>query len=1172
MEFRILGPLEVRGDAGAVALGGAKQRALLALLLLNANQVVSSDRLIDALWEEGPPATARKALQLYVSHLRKLLGRERLCTEAAGYVLRVGAEELDLARFERLRAQAVLALSAEDFAEASQLLAEAMRLWRGPALVDFRYHAFAQSDIARLDELRLAALEDRLRADLELGRQAELVGELEALVSHHPLRERLRQLLMLALYRAGRQAEALEAYRAARRTLVDELGIEPTRELQNLERAILAHDPLLDPTPRARPAVSLAIDDTDTGFVGRERELGELLTGLDRTFAGRGSLFLVAGEPGIGKTSLGEELARHARHRGATVLRGRCWEAGGAPAYWPWVQAIRGYVKANEPGRVRAQLGGGAADVAAIVPEVAEVLPDLPPAAAGEQEGGRFRLFDSIVSFLTRSAVERPVLLILDDLHAADEPSLLLLRFLAGELAHAPLLVVGAFRDVEVHRDHPLAPTLAELAREKVTRRVTLSGLSESEVGRYIELSTGVEAPELATAIHRQTDGNPLFLGEIVRLLESEGLVEVDGGVRWSAALIPEGVREAIDHRLRRLPTDCRRLLRVASVVGREFSLAPLERAAERSSVEALDLLSEAIAAQVVTELPGTPGHFRFSHALVRDSLYRDLGPADRARLHRAVGEALEKLYGCDLEPHLAELAHHFFEAGSGQGDDKALDYATRAGDRADAQAAYEEAARLYGLALELVSTARPGDDSERCELLLRLGEAQSKAGDMPAAREAFLRAAELARRLDAPNQLARAALGYGGRFVWARAAGDRRLVPLLREALRGLDEADSVLRSRLLARLAGALRDEPSADLRNRLSREAADVARRLGDPATLTWALDGRHLAIWSPDTVEERIALADEMLALAEESGNGEPELLAHDYRLYAFLELGDNAAVNAELEETVRLARAVKQPAYWWKVTAVEALLALLQGRFEGAERTIERALEFGRRSQSSAAVATHGLQMFALRREQGQLERVDQLVQRSAAANRNYPLWRCVTALLHCELGRNDDARALLDELATDHFAVLSRDEEWLLSMSLLADVSACVKDEARAGTLYEALLPYADRFAFGAPEFGCGSIARSLARLASTLGRRDRAETHFAAAVEANEEMGARPWAAHTRREWAEMLAEQGNAEDSNRGISLADEAMATYHELDTQAWVERTRVLKRTLSEAVAH
>src|SRR5438067_3219183 len=384
MEFRILGPLEVIENGRTVDLGGQKQRALLAMLLLHANEVVSSDRLIDALWEDDPPETAPKALQVHVSQLRKLVGADRIETRAPGYVLRVRPDELDLSRFAALRA--------------AGSAGEALELWRGQPLADFTYVRFAQSDIARLRELQLACREERIEADLAAGRHAEVVGELEALVSELPLRERLRGQLMLALYRSGRQAEALAQYQQARQALVDELGIEPSRELREVHQAILNQDPALDlVTPHVEAESSRG------AFVGREAELGALMVGLDDAFAGRGRLFLLVGEPGIGKSRLAEELMVNARARGARILVGRCWEAGGAPAYWPWVQSLRAYVRDVEPEALRTQLGVGATELAQLLPEVRDLFPDLGEPPELEPDSARFRLFEAVAAFL-RSA------------------------------------------------------------------------------------------------------------------------------------------------------------------------------------------------------------------------------------------------------------------------------------------------------------------------------------------------------------------------------------------------------------------------------------------------------------------------------------------------------------------------------------------------------------------------------------------------------------------------------------------------------------------------------------------------------------------------------------------------------------------------------------------------
>jgi DNA-binding SARP family transcriptional activator len=478
VEFQILGPLEVRDGNRVLPVGGGQRRALLALLLLSVNETVSRDRLMYHLWGEHPPSTAAKALQGHVSALRKLLEPDRapgtggrvLVTRGGGYELRLEDERLDLERFERLRNEGRRALAEGDPVRAASRLREALALWRGPPLADFAYEPFAQTEIARLEELRLTTLEDRLEADLASNAHGELVGELEALVREHPLRERLRGQLMLALYRAGRQAEALDVYQASRQALVEELGIEPGRRLRELHQAILRQEPGLDRATTAEAPPKVGTDTARGVFVGREAELAELRTGLENALGGRGRLIMLVGEPGIGKSRLADELIHHARGRGAQVLTGRCWEAGGAPAYWPWTQSLRAYVRAAEPEALVAQLGVGAPDLAQIVPELRDIFPGLPEPPSIESDGARFRLFDATAEFLRSASESQPLVFVLDDLHAADAPSLLLLQFLTRELGSARLLIVAACRDFDPVPGEALSDLLAAVAREPVTR------------------------------------------------------------------------------------------------------------------------------------------------------------------------------------------------------------------------------------------------------------------------------------------------------------------------------------------------------------------------------------------------------------------------------------------------------------------------------------------------------------------------------------------------------------------------------------------------------------------------------------------------------------------------------------------------------------------------------
>ncbi|MDQ3865516.1 MAG: AAA family ATPase, partial [Actinomycetota bacterium] len=1069
MEFRILGPLEVVADGKVLDLGGQKQRALLAALLLEGNRVVSSDRLIEALWEENPPETAQKALQVYVSQLRKLLGRERLETKARGYRLRVERDELDADRFRRLLDEG--------------RLEDASALWRGPPLADFAYERFAEAEIEHLEELRLASLEQRIERDLGEGRHAELVGELEALVRQHPLRERLRGALMVALYRSGRQAEALEGYQAARTTLVEELGIEPGRKLRELHHAILTQDPSLDLVSGSEEAEKGR--GSRGAFVGREAELGELLAALEGALAGRAHLVLLAGEPGIGKSRLADEVADRATERGARVLVGRCWEAGGAPAFWPWVQVVRSYIGETDTEALRAQLGAAATEIARIVPELRQLLPDVPPPPSLDPEAARFRLFDSLTTFLKNAAAVRPLVILLDDLHAADEPTLLLLRFVTRELGESGVLVIAAYRVVDPILADPLATALTELTREPVTRIVPVRGLDERNVARFVELASGEAAPgELVATIHEETEGNPLFVGEIVRLLLAEGRLEASAAGEFA---IPESVKDVIGRRLRHLSSDCNRILAVASVLGREFDLDLLASVSAVAPDTLLPLLDEAITARVAADAPGANGRLRFAHALIRDTVYEAMTSIRRAQLHRQVGEALEELHAQDPGPHLAELAHHFFRAAPGGDAEKAVAYARRAGDRALALLAYEEAARLYRMALERTKDR----GSTRCDLLLALGEAQARAGDTPAAKATFREAADLAASNGLADQLARAALGYGGRFLWDVSRDDPHLASLLERALASLDGEDSALRVRLLARLAGGpLRDATAdAERRRSLGGQALQMARRIGEPSTLAYALLGYMASHHSPDFVREQAEMASELVDVALQAGDLERALEGYDSRFVSELEFGDVAPARADLDAMAALADELRQPAQRWLVAVYRALLALLEGRLEDAERLIIETRELGERAQDWDAAVVHGLQLYFLRREQGRLAEVEELVRRAAKENPTYPIARCVLASMLAELGSAAEASEELEALAADRFRRLPFDEEWEVSMCLLAETAAKLGDCSRAATLYELLLPYAARVAISYPEISLGPVARFLGVLAAATGR-----------------------------------------------------------------------------------
>ena len=419
-------------------------------------------------------------------------------------------------------------------------------------------------------------------------------------------------------------------------------------------------------------------------FVGREEETQELRAALASVFSGEGKVVLLTGEPGIGKTRLAEELATYARLRNAQVLWGRCHERAGQPSYWPWVQAIRSYAHTRDLQALESDLGSGAADIAQVVTEIRDRLPGLATPPALDPEQARFRLFDSITTFLKNSSNSEPLVIVLDDVQWADEASLLLLQFLAQEIRSSRVLIICTVRDTELDRDQPAARVLAELTKEPVTISIVLTGLTTKEITQFVELSTGkAAAPGLASALFKQAEGNPFVTSEIVKLLASDGrLDEGATSMSWSVA-IPDGVRAVVTRRLEHLPKPCRDFLASAAVVGRAFELRVVERASGVSVEAAIDALDEAASARLVEEIEEGTGHYQFSHAITRDTLYQDQPASKRLELHRSVGECLESIYGTESPSHIGQLAYHFAEAAKAGTAEKAVAYARNAGGRA---------------------------------------------------------------------------------------------------------------------------------------------------------------------------------------------------------------------------------------------------------------------------------------------------------------------------------------------------------------------------------------------------------------------------------------------------------------------------------------------------------
>ncbi len=846
-------------------------------------------------------------------------------------------------------------------------------------------------------------------------------------------------------------------------------------------------------------------------FFGRAAELDRLHEVFGHALASHGRLAMLVGEPGIGKTRTAAEFLARARARGARVLEGRCHDDEGAPPYWPWQQALRGYVESLDGDALRARLGPGASDVAQVVAAVKERLPELEASPALDPDQSRFRFFDSVTRFLIAAAAEEPLVILLEDLHWSDPASLQLLLFLAREMATQRILVLASYRDVEIGRTHPLSATLAALRRETVYQRIPLRGLSDAEARSLATATCGRALPEAQAAwIVEETEGNPFFVEEVVRHLMEEGLLGASGDAPagapvQSAVVVPEGVRDVIGRRLSRLGDSCNGVLATASVLGREFSLDLLSRVDDLPREGLLDALREGVAARLLHEPPDAFGAFRFSHALVRETLYAELSALDRAALHRRAVEALEALHADDVGPHLAALAHHALEAFTGGEVERAVDYARRAGDQAVRELGHEEAARLYGCALQALALAGSEPDAARCQLMICLGEARRHSADEEGARQAFLDAAALARRLQRPELQGRAALGLAPsmEFNYTGVAD-----PIAEKALDDAIEAlgpDDPLRARLLAALAMVLVWSGSPERRVEVAEAAVACARRSGDVAALAFAQGSLHMAIWAPDNTAQRLEIARGMKTTAEEVGEVELSQVATVWLVDDLFELGDWAGAEREIAAYRQVARARRQPSQLWYSAVWEAMGHVLRGPLdEGAEQAVLLAHRAGGTVNADVALQTMGLQLLMLRREQGRMGEMAEALRGYVEHYTAIPAWRAALAWLLVEDGQLEEARAEVARLERDFGpSLLPRDLFWVAGMTALSHVCVALEDRALADRVRALLEPHADHVAMvGYNAMHClGPVSHYLGLLAATAGREELAESYFGRAL-----------------------------------------------------------------------
>ncbi len=798
-------------------------------------------------------------------------------------------------------------------------------------------------------------------------------------------------------------------------------------------------------------------------FSGRMEHLETLTSAWKETAEGARRAVLVSGEPGIGKTRLVTEAVRAAHDRGSIVLWGRCDEDLGAP-YGPFAEALRHYVSVTPPDQVRAEVGALGGELVRIVPDITSRVPGLAEPMVADAETERFRLFDAVADLLSEISAAAPVVLVLDDLHWADKPSLVLLRHLLRSATPMRVLVLCTYRDTDLDRSHPLSDVLGELRRQPGVDRLDLQGLDQDEITGFMANVAGHELTEsgmdLAVAVHTETEGNPFFVGEVLRHLAESGAIVQDDDGQWttSGAVaefgIPEGVREVVGRRLSRLSDAVNRALAIAAVIGPTFDLATIEGAGGPAGDELFDALDEAAQFGLVREAPGAPGRYAFAHALVRASLYEELTTNRRVRMHWRIGEVLETRYASKIDEHLDELAFHFGEGALAGDATKAADVARRAGERALADLAFESAANHFERALgslELVDDASPSD---RGDLLLAWADSLVLSGD-ERKREAAFAAASIARESHDTARLAQAALVLVREAVSQRAGNvDSELVSLMEEALASLGPDPSPERARLLSSLAVELQHGTDDERRTSLAAEALAVARETGDPVALghvllrSWAMiDGSR-----PWHVEFG-GLNAEAATFAEATGNVDALRSTELFALSMASMRGDRTEADAHLAAYVRFGDRSRRRDVRVNVQWKQAQQAVFAGDLAEGERLTLDALA---RSTDSGidpenVSATIGSLFYSIRQGQGRLDELIPAIEDLVTAQPGLPTWRLALAGVFAECDRFDEAQPHFDWLVADDCAVLRRDVMYPVNVCGLARHGAAPGDAPEHG-------------------------------------------------------------------------------------------------------------------------
>ncbi|MBV9820019.1 MAG: AAA family ATPase [Solirubrobacterales bacterium] len=876
-------------------------------------------------------------------------------------------------------------------------------------------------------------------------------------------------------------------------------------------------------------------------FVGRAAELAALRALIPTATGEMRRVALVSGEPGSGKSRLVRELAREAAQGEVRAFYGSCDSVLTTP-YEPFVESLSQLVEAVDPEQLRVDLGATGRELTRLLPHLPALVGELGAPLAAEPDTERYRLHMAVANLLTAVGQRGPVLLVIEDVHWADASTLHLLRHLVRASTNARLLLVITLRagDPELGL---LSETLADLARAEGVARLSVGGLSREEVSEFVRLATAGEVfDDLGGPVETITEltaGNPFLLCELWRMLVETEALSIEAGrlaiVSPIAELAsPASVRDLVGGRVARLGSTTRELLEQGSVMGAEFELRVLAETAKLDESGLAAALVEAVHSGMIEEVAPVGTAYRFTHELVRRALSDGLSGPRRAELHLRAGQAFERAHTSEPKRFLPELAHHFAAAVPIADAQLAVDYNVRAARAAVGAVAHEDAADRLQVALSIGVE----DERERATIELELGTALHRAGRSLEALDALGRVAAIARRIDEPELLARAAIGVED-ACWRPGIIDRGADELLREALRALAGGDPSLRVRLLSGLSRALALLGQRDEAALVRAEAVDLARRLDDRQALAAALIGGYWARGSNPLSEVL-----DMLAEAVKLGDVTQRAEAGAWRVITFVQLADLDSARAELELVRAAAERTGQPFIGHSIATGASALALCEGRLDEAEAMAERAGKYAGVLRGPDASATYGMQLFNIRREQGRLGELAPVVRLLADDMRQAVSWRPGLVALLAELGMEQEARRELRRACEQGLPQLAQDALDVAGLTFLADATVALSEIEAAALLYPRLAALEGRPIVIGHLVACyGAADRYLGALAATLGEWDAAERHFEAALQLNQRMGADLWLAHTRYDYASMLRGRAGNDDEPRATALLAEA-----------------------------